>query len=141
MASRCAALRRTLSGHDLLQAISFDEQLLVALLASVIVLLLNVDDSTSDSRNTLHDHVGQSTLQLAQSIVLVGTIDVYTQTVLARDDRDRLYADKSDARQGTRWTRTSCLTFNFRAATMAHLMSSKVSSSCGGCVRDIASME
>ena len=43
----------TLCRHYLLKAVTFDEQLLVSFLPAMIVALFDVDDCTSDGRNTL----------------------------------------------------------------------------------------
>lgn len=77
----------------------------------------------------LHNDVGQRPLELAQAIILVGPIYVYTQAVLARDDGDGLQICQDRVDHSARENFTSCLILSFRAPTMAHLMSSSVSSS------------
>ena len=47
-------------GHDLLQAVTFDEQLFVSLLAAMVVVLFYVDDGTPDCRHTLQVSCGYS---------------------------------------------------------------------------------
>lgn len=84
----------TFGCHDLLKTVPFDEQLSVALLASTVIFVLDVDDSTSDSRNTLisnyqtvrptaeknrthfHHNVRQQPLEFTQPIIFFLTIDI-----------------------------------------------------------------
>lgn len=84
---------RALCRHDFLKAISFHQQLLVTLLTSGIILVLDINDGPMNGRNTLmnvkskdvrkrrcmnlYDNIGQKSLQLPQTIILVRPIYVY----------------------------------------------------------------
>ena len=82
-----------LRGHDFLQAIALNEEFLVALLAAVVIPVLDVDDRTADRRDALDHHVGQRTLEFAEAVVFVGAVDVDAQAVLSWDDGDRFLLD------------------------------------------------
>lgn len=60
----------TLRRHDLLEAITLDQQFLVSLLPTMIIALFDVDDCTSNSRNTL----SKCKCELYTSHVMVGGV-------------------------------------------------------------------
>jgi hypothetical protein len=48
---------RTFSGHDLLQTVAFNEKLLVALLAPLVVFCNDINDSAVDRRDALAEQL------------------------------------------------------------------------------------
>ncbi len=79
--------------HNLPEAVALDEELLVALLAAVVVPVLDINDGAADRRDALHDYVRQRTPELAEAVIFVGAVDVDAQAVLSRDDGDRFLLD------------------------------------------------
>lgn len=137
---------RTFGDHAFLQTISFDQKLLVAFLASMVALILDVDHGSMNSRYTLEDGLGHGIissstthlhhdlmeipLELTKSIELVRAVDVYAKSVLFRNYGDRLRSKRLISRKKpVNINSTSCLILSFFAATIAHLISSRVSSS------------
>lgn len=132
LALKNASWHRALTqrGHDLLQPVAFDQKLFVAFLPARIILLLDIDDRTTYSRNAFDHNIGQNTLEFSQPVVFVLAVYIDPQPVFPRNNSDCLSKESSAAVQvGEYRARTSCLIFSFLAATIAHLMSSRVNSS------------
>lgn len=133
MVRLCACAYHSLGSHHLFQTIPFDKQL------SDTVLI--ADDSPSGRRNSLDDDLGQGALEELERVVdlLLVRAKVDADTVLFRDDSHSL---KSTNRVGQHCEQTavhactsanhqltSSLILSLGALTIAHLMSSRVTSS------------